>query len=327
VQSESCFGETYNLNLPSITVGAVVGNVTVTRKVTNVGSTSATYAATVSGLTGFTAVVTPASFTIAPGATQTFTIRLTATTAVENVWSFGALTWTDGTHVVRSPVQARTGKAIVAPAEMTGTTVSGTRLFTVRTGFAGRMTSIKGGLKEAAISEPMALSPATANRLQLKATCTAGVDTANVKVMSVTIPPGALVAKYALRDADVGTVGDDLDMMLLNSAGVDIYSGNDGSNESVQIASPAAGNYKVCVVLYGSNATSSTFKLSSWIVTAADVGGNFNVLLPGQVYAAGTSTVGMAWSGLTPGKRYMGAVQFLDLGPTVQATTILSVNP
>jgi hypothetical protein len=62
-------------------------------------------------------------------------------------------------------------------------------------------------------------------------------------------------------------------------------------------------------------------------VTPADVGGNFNVLLPGQVYAAGTSTVGMAWSGLTPGKRYMGAVQFLDLGPTIQATTVLSVNP
>ncbi len=320
-------GETYNLNLPSISVGAVVGNATVTRTVTNVGSTSASYTATVSGLAGFTAVVTPSSFTIAPGAKQVFTIKITATTAAENVWSFGALTWTDGTHVVRSPVQARTGKAISAPAEMTGTTVSGTRLFTVRTGFAGRMTSIKGGLKDVTMSEPMSLVPGAASSAQLKTICTAGVDKANVKVMNVTIPAGTVVAKFALRQVDVGTADDDYDMMLLSSTGTSVYSGNDGSNESVQIASPAAGNYKVCVVLYGSSVASSTFKLSSWIVTPADVGGNFNVLLPGQVYAAGTSTVGMAWSGLTPGKRYMGAVQFLDLGPTIQATTVLSVNP
>jgi hypothetical protein len=320
-------GETYNLNLPSITVGAVVGSTTVTRTVTNVGSTTATYTAAVSGLTGFTALVTPATFTLAPGAKQVFTVKLTATTAVENVWSFGALTWTDGTHMVRSPVQARTGKAIVAPAEMTGTTVSGTRLFTVKTGFAGRMTSIKGGLKDVSMSEPMTLSPGAETSASLKTVCTAGVDKPNVKVMNVTIPAGTLVAKFALRDADVGTAGDDHDMMMLSSTGTSIYSGNDGSNESVQIASPAAGNYKVCVVLYGSTAATSTFKLSSWIVTAADVGGNFNVLLPGQVYAAGTSTVGMAWSGLAPGKRYMGAVQFLDLSGVAQATTVLSVNP
>jgi hypothetical protein len=320
-------GETYNLNLPSISAGAVVGNVTVTRTVTNVGSTSATYSAVVSGLTGFTAVVTPSSFTIAPGAKQVFTVKLTATTAVENVWSFGALTWSDGTHVVRSPVQARTGKAISAPAEMTGTTVSGTRLFTVRTGFAGRMTSIKGGLKDVTMSEPVSLVPGAETSASLKTVCTAGVDKANVKVMNVTIPAGTVVAKFALRQADVGSANDDHDMMLLSSTGASLYSGNDGSNESVQIASPAAGNYKVCVVLYGTTAASSTFRLSSWIVTPADVGGNFNVLLPGQVYAAGTSTVGMAWSGLTSGKRYMGAVQFLDLGPTIQATTVLSVNP
>ncbi len=320
-------GETYNLNLPSITVGAVVGSATVTRSVTNVGSSTATYTATVSGLTGFTAAVTPATFTLAPGAKQTFTVKLTATTAVANVWAFGALTWADGTHVVRSPVQARTGKAIVAPAEMTGTTVSGTRLFTVKTGFAGRMTSIKGGLKDVTMSEPMSLVPGALSAAQLKTVCTAGGDTASVKVMNVTIPTGVLVAKFALRDADVGNAGDDFDMLLLGPNGVSLSSGGDTSAESVQLASPAAGAYKVCVILYGSAAPTSSFKLSSWVVTAADLGGNFNVLLPGQVYAAGASTVGMAWSGLTPGKRYLGAVQFLDLGPTVQATTVLSVNP
>ena len=319
-------GETYNLNQPSITVGAVVGNVTVTRTVTNVGNATATYTATGPVLTGFTAVVTPSTFTLAPGAKQTFTVKLTAAGAVENVWSFGALTWTDGTHVVRSPVQARTGKSISAPTEMTGTTVSGTRLFTVKTGFAGRMTSVKGGLKDVTMSEPMSLSPGTLTAAQFKTVCAAGVDTAAVKVITVTIPTGALVAKFALRNADVGNVSDDFDLILVSPGGSSQLSDGASSNESVQIASPSAGAYKVCVAYYGAAAI-STFKLSSWIVTATDVGGSFNVLLPSQVYAAGTATVGMGWSGLTPGKRYLGAAQFVDLSGVPQATTVLSVNP
>ncbi|TDP73133.1 S8 family peptidase [Roseateles toxinivorans] len=317
--------ETYNVNLPSITVGAVTGSTTVTRRVKNVGGSTATYTPTIVAPTGFTAVVAPASLTLTDGATGTFTVKLTAAGAAENVWGYGSLTWSDGTHNVKIPVTARVGKAITAPAELTATSAAGTRLVTVKTGFAGRMTANKGGLKDVVMGDQASLAPGALTSAGLKTACTNGNDLANVKVYNVAIPAGTIVARFALRDADVGTDGDDNDMGLLTPGGTWIYSGRDGSNEDVQIDSPAAGNYKVCVVAYGGAAT-MTHRLSNWVVTPADVGGKFNVMLPGQVYAAGTSTVGFAWSGLGANGRYVGGVQFKDAGGVVQATTVVRVD-
>jgi hypothetical protein len=222
-------------------------------------------------------------------------------------------------------VSARTGKAITAPALVDGTTTSGTRLITVKTGFAGRMTANKGGMKNVTMGPQAALTPGALSSAGLKNACTTGVDLPNVKVYPVNIPAGTIVARFALRDADVGTVGDDNDMGLLTPAGTWVYSGNDGSNESVQVVSPAAGSYKVCVVAYG-GAASMTHKLSSWVVTTADASSTLNVMLPGQVYANGTATVGVAWSGLSTGQRYLGGFQLKDAGGLVQATTVVQVN-
>jgi len=316
--------ETYNFNLPSITVGSVSGSVTVTRKVTNVGASSAVYIASAS-VPGFTTVVTPSNLSLAPGETKSFTVKLTAAGAVENQWAYGSLSWTDGVHVVRSPVTARTGKSILAPAEITGTTVSGTRLITVKTGFSGRMTANKGGMKAVTMGPTNALSPSATSSATLKAACVAGLDTASIKVYSVSIPSDAIVARFELRDADVGTVGDDNDMGLLAPDGKFIYSGNDGSNEAVQVINPAAGGYRVCVVAYG-GAASMTHRLSSWVVSASDASSSLNVLLPGNAVAGGTATVGVAWSGLATGGRYMGGFQLKDPAGLVQSGTAVRVN-
>lgn len=315
--------ETYNFNLPSITVGNVPGSVTVTRKVTNVSASPATYTATAS-VPGFTSLVTPASMALAPGETKSFTLKLTAAGAVENQWAYGSLSWTDGVHVVRSPVTARTGKLIVAPSELTGTTASGTRLITVKTGFAGRMSANKGGMKAVTMGPTNALTPAATSSAGLKAACTAGLDTAAIKVYPVSIPSGAIVARFELRNADVGSVGDDNDMGLLAPDGKWVYSGNDGSNEAVQVLNPAAGGYKVCVVAYG-GAASMTHRLSSWVVSAADASSTLNVLLPGNAVAGGTATVGVAWSGLATGGRYLGGFQLKDPSGVIQSGTAVRV--
>jgi hypothetical protein len=319
--------ETYNLNLPSITVGSVQTTVPVTvrRKVTNVGSTTATYNATAS-VPGFTTLVSPASLTLAPGASASFTVKLTAAGAAASVWQFGSLTWTDGTHVVRSPIQARTGKAITSPAELTSDKLSGSKLFPVMTGFSGRMTANKGGLKEVTVGDPVTLVPGPLSSAALKTACIAGVDTASVKVYNVTVPAGTIVARFALRQLETSDASDDNDMGLLSPSGTWTYSGNDGSNESVQVSSPAAGAYKVCVVAYGSGKPTMTHKLSSWVVTPADIGGKFVVALPSKSVAGNNTTVGMSWSGLGADKRYVGGAQFLDLGGIVQATTVVRID-
>lgn len=316
--------ETYNFNLPSITVGSVAGSVTVTRKVTNVSTSPATYTATAS-VPGFTSVVTPTSLALAPGETKSFTLKLTAAGAIENQWAYGSLSWSDGVHVVRSPVTARTGKSITAPTELTGTTTSGTRLITVKTGFNGRMSANKGGMKAVTMGPTNALTPAATGSAALKAACVAGFDTAAIKVYPVSIPSGAIVARFELRNADVGAAGDDNDMGLLAPDGKWVYSGNDGSNEAVQVLNPAAGGYKVCVVAYG-GAASMTHRLSSWVVSAADASSTLNVLLPGNAVAGGTATVGVAWSKLAVGERYVGGFQLKDPAGIVQSGTAVRVN-
>ncbi len=319
--------ETYNLNLPSITVANLQGTipVTVRRKVTNVGGSSATYNATAS-VPGFSVVMTPATLTLAPGATGSFTVKLTANGAPMNAWQFGSLTWTDGTHVVRSPIQARVGKVITSPAELTSDKVSGSKLFPVLAGFSGRMTALKGGLKEATLGAPVTLVPAAMSSANLKSACNAGADLANVKVYNVTVPAGAIVIRAALRQQDTLSGTDDHDLGMLAPDGTWLYSGNDGSGEAVQMSSPAAGAYKVCVVAYGSANPTMTHKLSSWVVTPADVGGKFAVVLPGKVVAGTNASIGISWSGLESNKRYLGGAQFQDLNGVVQATTVVRVE-
>ena len=316
--------ETYNLNLPSITVGSVQGAVTVRRKVTNVGGATATYNSAAS-VPGFSTVVTPASLTLAPGATGTFTVRLTTTSAQANVWNFGRLIWSDGNHSVSSPISARVAQPLVSPAEIFSDRASGTKLFTVKTGYSGVMKAIKGGLKEAAVGEQVELTPKATTQAQLQAACTAGVNTPSVRVYNIDIPSGVMAARFALRQGESGPT-DDHDLGMITPSGAFMYTGRDYTNEEVQLAAPAAGTYKVCVVAWGSDEAVAKHKLLSWLVTTADVGGKFTVAVPGKVVAGTYATLGFSWSGLEANKRYLGAAQFLDGSNVIRATTILRVE-
>jgi len=316
--------ETYNLNMASITVASVQGTVTVRRKVTNVGGASATYNATAS-VPGFSTVVTPSTLTLAPGATGSFTVKLTTTTAQANVWQFGRLVWNDGNHSVSIPVSAQVAQPLVSPAEITSDKTSGTKLFTVKTGYSGVMKAVKGGLKEATTGEQVSLVPNGSTEAQLKAACSAGVNTDSVRVYNVPVAAGVMAARFALRQQDSGPT-DDNDMGVMGPNGFWKYSGKDYTNEAVQLASPAAGNYKVCVVAWGSDEDTATHKLMSWLVTAADVGGKFTVAVPGKVVAGTYASLGLSWSGLEAGKRYLGAIQFLDQNNVMQATTVVRVE-
>ena len=108
-----------NLNVASIAIGDLAGVQTVNRKVTNVGSGPATYNASFTGLPGITVNVSPASLSLSPGQTGTFNVSFTRTTAALNAYVGGQLTWSDGTHTVRSPMVVRP-VALAAPAQVSG---------------------------------------------------------------------------------------------------------------------------------------------------------------------------------------------------------------
>ncbi|SEH00461.1 Peptidase inhibitor I9 [Nonomuraea solani] len=96
-----------DLNVPSIAIGRLPGTRTVTRKVTNVGTATATYTASTTGLAGITARVSPGTLTLKPGETKAFTVTFTRTSAPMNAYTGGQLTWKDGRHTVRVPVLVR----------------------------------------------------------------------------------------------------------------------------------------------------------------------------------------------------------------------------
>ncbi|HEY4081641.1 MAG TPA: S8 family serine peptidase [Burkholderiaceae bacterium] len=316
--------QTYNLNQPAITVATVSGAVTVTRKVTNVGTAPATYTAT-ANVPAFAATVSPASLTLAPGESKTFTVTLTNSSSPTGTWQYGSLVWTDGTHRVVSPINAKAGQAISVTGQINASMPSGSRLVTANTAFSGKMGAIKAGLKDVTLGPVVTLSPYPYSGVALGTACQGGGGY-YAKAYDFAIPAGTLVARFALRQQDVGGVNDDNDLLVLDPSGKATVSGNAGSNEAVQYLSPTAGNYRVCVGAYGGS-KAMTHRLSFWIVSANDKGGNFNVLLPSQVYVGGTATLGMSWSGLVLGERYIGAVQLLDPSGAVQSTTGVRVEP
>ncbi|WP_395401382.1 hypothetical protein [Pseudoduganella sp. UC29_106] len=74
------------------------------------------------------------------------------------------------------------------------------------------------------------------------------------------------------------------------------------------------------------NNVSTTFELSSAIVTAADSNGSLKAMLPTRVYAGQYATVGLSWSALAPQQRYFGALQFTDGSGKVAGTSSVSID-
>ncbi len=319
----------YNLNLPSITLNNVLGTMEVTRTVTNVGTDTATYTGTAS-LPGFNVTLSPATLTLAPNASTSYTVRLTRTTAADNVWQYGNVVWSDANHVVRVPLTARSGRAVSSPALTASTRSASTVLVSVLTGFTGRLGTAVGGFKEVSRSALQTVAGILApldTAGEVAAACLA--NTVGVKSIPVTIPADTVAAAFELFDRDTSSNGsDDLDLVVLDPSGaIAGASLRGGSNEWVRLNSPTAGNYRVCVVGYApADGVSTNFNLSSAVVTRADTLGGLKAATPSKVYTGAMATTTASWSGLPAGKRYYGGVQYLDPNGAVASSTTLLVE-
>lgn len=108
---DGCESYQLNLNLPSIAVPNLKDNVTVSRTVTNVGPVEATYRVVVEAPAGVAVLMEPSiiSFTRGGSTRATFRVTLTAKQRVQGGYSFGSITWSDGSaHSVRIPIAVRT---------------------------------------------------------------------------------------------------------------------------------------------------------------------------------------------------------------------------
>ena len=80
-----------------------------TRKVTNVGRSTATYTASVTGLDGIKAKVSPSTLTLKAGETKSFTVTFTRTDAAMNAYVGGHLTWKEQQAHRTHPAGGATG--------------------------------------------------------------------------------------------------------------------------------------------------------------------------------------------------------------------------
>jgi subtilisin family serine protease len=311
-----------DLNQPSLAVGDLAGVQTLTRKVTNVGGSAATYNAVVVPPAGFTVNVSPSSFTIPAGGTQQFTVTVTRTDAPLNSYRFGSLTWSDGTHSVRSPIVIRP-VAIAAPAELTLSGTAGATSYGIQTGYAGALAYAKRGLIPSQVFSGTVADDPTSNFNTGNPTANQGITTHDIVV-----PAGTSIFRISMFDAETDGE-DDIDLYLYrvnadSSLTLVGLSGSGTSAEQIQLVNPTAATYRLFVHGWETDGPDANYSLHSWALGTSDAG-NMTVTGPATATIGGTGTVNLSWAGLDAGKRYLGQIRYNE-GATTHGTTIVRVD-
>jgi subtilisin family serine protease len=311
-----------DLNLPSLSVGDLAGVQTLTRKVTNVGGAAATYNATVVPPAGFTVNVNPTSFNIAPGGTQQYTVTITRTDGPLNTFRFGSLTWSDGTHSVRSPISVRP-VAIAAPAQLNLTGTSGATSYGIKMGYNGALAYAKRGLIPSQVFSGTVPDDPTSDFNTGNPAGNQGITTHDIVV-----PAGTSIFRISMFDAETDGE-DDIDLYLYrvnadSSLTLVGLSGSGTSAEQIQLANPTAATYRLFVHGWETDGPDANYSLHSWTLGTADAG-NMTVTGPAAATIGGTGTVNLSWAGLEAGKKYLGQIRYME-GATTHATTTVRVD-
>ena len=305
----------YDLNLATLTAGEVRGPLTLNRRVTNVGTATATYVATAS-LPGWDVKVTPSTLTLAPGASASFTVQLAPTTAPVGEWGFGRLVWSSGTQEVVSPLTARAG-AFKLPASISDQrpTGRGTKTFQVTSNYTGALQVQATGViaPTQVISETMLPYYGVCYNLEVPA------DTELVSVRmfedeTVVNAPTALGLDLWMLDGP-------------NATGALITgSSNPGNTEEMTLIKPRAGTYSACVMDFTSPALAgSTFKLNYYVMAPGVPRIPMRATGPTSVYRGGTATIATGWD-VPVNQRYVGVVKLIDPASNTLGTTHIMLD-
>jgi hypothetical protein len=301
------------MNVASIAIGDMAGVQTVTRKVTNVGGSAATYSASYTGMSGFNVNINPSTLNLNPGQTGSFTVTFTRTTATLNAYTGGQLTWSDGTHNVRIPMVVRP-VALAAPVEVSG--IGDSISYQVTFGYDGPFTATPRGLI-AAITNPGSVSQDPDQTFD-------PTDPTGTVAVPVTIAAGTTYARFQLFDEDVAP-GSDIDLYVYKGTTLVGASTTGTSAEVVNLLNPAAGtDYVVYIHGWGLSSSPSPFVLYHWLLDSTDAG-NMDVSAPASAVTGSTGTIELTFSGLAPATRYLGSVAY---GGAASATapTIVRVD-
>ena len=296
------------LNLASITFSNVLGVGTTIRTVKNMGTVPLSLTAT-GTLPGFTVAVSPMSFTIPVGASQSFTVTVTRTSAAFGSYMYGNLTLAGGGQSLRSPLTARASSAVVT-ASFTETRNVGTRITTIGTGFSGPTTTTTSGM-------------VAATRTNSSVALDAQV------CFPMVVPANTWAIRAQLYNSDTqGGVATDLDLYFRPATGNSslAVSEREASNEVVNLTAPAAGTYRACVVGYDSLVSAApTFTISTWIVPMPVGVQTLRAAGPSRAVMGGTASLVMSWT-TAASTRSLGAVRLSQTGGPALTQTLLYVD-
>jgi subtilisin family serine protease len=278
------------LNLASITGANVVGTQTFTRTLTNKGTLPRAYSAAAT-VPGFSASVTPSSFSIAPGASQTVAVTVTRTSGAIGTWQFGELVLSgdDGVNL-RSPVTVRP-QAFVAVAEINDTRTVGTKVYTVGAGYTGPFAVVATGM--------------------VPATRFSGTVDLNGQVcFPFEVPAGAKQLRAQMFNSETGGgAASDIDLLIVRNGALVGLGAGGTSDELVVLNAPVAStNYQACADGFSPAGGSATFTINVWVVPAVVTPKTLNAFGPAQVVTGGVASVGTSWN-VPAGNRFLGLVE------------------
>ncbi|GAB3655925.1 hypothetical protein GCM10028833_31020 [Glycomyces tarimensis] len=308
------------LNYPSIAVGELAGAETITRTVTNVSDRGGLYKAKIDAPDGVKVSVDQRWLYVRPGASATFTITIERTDGAFGEWAFGDITWKEigwKGHEVRSPIVVKPAYLSVED-EISLSGASGETTLAGTSGFDGTLgTSVSGlvpsDVSTATLTDPDSSSFPTDDP----------VESSHTESFEFTAPADSAVVRFATFGSEHPD-GTDLDLFVYEKADdgsltlVD-YSASGGTDETVTL--PGGHTFVVFVDLWD-GPDSLDAALHAWIVPSSDEG-NLTVSPSEQTVAlAEPFELSLAWSGLAAESRYMGTLDFIADGESVDSTIV-----
>jgi subtilisin family serine protease len=290
-----------DLNLPSIGIADLAGSQTVLRTVTNVSGAEDSFFAWPLAPKGFRIEVEPELLTIPAGESATVAITITNQSAPIGEWRFGNLRWWSLSqpfgYRIKSPIAVKAAY-FDAPVEIAASGETGSVELPLLFGYTGTYKAAGHGLEPATvITDTVVQDPdqifdptdgfSNAHHFTLS----------GAAYLRVTMPPEATES------------GADLDIFVMDPDGnLVAASTNVATDEAVDIAAPADGEWTVFVHGWATPEGDSDYELFSWVLSTAP-GGNLTITAaPSSAVLGESGTVVAEWEAAAKGEWHLGAV-------------------
>lgn len=313
-----------DMNQPNISLATLTSTRTVTRRVTSVADTSASYVAEIEAPAGIDVQVSPSTLTVAPGETVSYDVTISYVSGPLDIYRFGSLTWVSNDHRVRSVLSVRP-LAIAAPREIISFGGSGSATFPVDFGYTGSYSPGVHGLRLPLVIDGFVDDdPDKTFTFRTNNGVTAHL---------VDVPDNQLFLRFSTFD-ELTDGEDDLDMYLYYCPdGVTCskvgQSGELTSREQIDVLLPGGGTYVVFIHGFATDNVAggpgAFYTLLGWSFGIVDNQGNMSATGPAFVNAGTTDDVTVTWTGLAPDTIYLGGISH-NTPSGLSAVTLISIG-